>query len=222
MNILYLHQPDANTPLEVTLEFLDKLHKEGKFQELGLSNFPAWQVVLIYHMCRGKGWIVPTVYQGMYNVLTRDVEPELFPALRAHNIRFYAYTPLAGGLLTGRYSSTEDNPKYGRFAKHTVIGKRYNDRFWHASYFQAMKILQQACADAEIPVAEAAFRWLSFHSLLDTTRGDAVILGASSVNHMNFNLQAARNPQPLPQIVVNAANKAWGVCRDDCPLYFRK
>jgi len=222
VNILYLHQPDANTPLEVTLQALDKMHREGLFQELGLSNFAAWQVVLVFHLCREKGWILPTVYQGMYNVLTRDVEPELFPALRAHNIRFYAYNPLAGGLLTGRYSSIEENPKHGRYAKNTVIGKRYTDRFWHASYFEAVKVFQKACNEANISMTEASFRWLSFHSALDTVRGDAVILGASSVNHLKTNMEAARSTQPLPQIVLNAANAAWEICKSDCPRYFRK
>lgn len=58
----------------------------------------------IYYICENRGWVKPTVYQGMYNPVTRAVEAELFPCLRALNISFYAYNPLAGGLLTGRYS----------------------------------------------------------------------------------------------------------------------
>jgi aflatoxin B1 aldehyde reductase len=222
VNILYLHQPDINTPLEVTLGALDKFHKEGLFQELGLSNFAAWQVVLVYHICKEKGWVVPTVYQGMYNVLTRDVEPELFPALRAHNIRFYAYNPLAGGLLTGRYTSLQEIPKYGRFAKNTTLGGRYLDRFWHPSYFEAMKVFQEACTAANISIADASFRWMAYHSMLETSRGDAVIVGASSLGHMNSNMAACASTEPLPQAVVNAADKAWNMCKNDCPRYFRK
>ena len=55
------------------------LTSPGKFEELGLSNYAAWQVVDIYHICKTKGYVLPTVYQGMYNCITREVEPELFP-----------------------------------------------------------------------------------------------------------------------------------------------
>jgi len=222
VNILYLHQPDNNTSLEVTLEAIDKFYKEGLFQEFGLSNFAAWQVVLVFHMCRERGWILPTVYQGMYNILTRDVEPELFPALRAHNIRFYAYNPLAGGLLTGRYNAIENIPKYGRFARNTTIGKRYLERFWVPSYFDAMKQLNDVCKETDISITDVAFRWLAYHSLLDTTRGDAVILGGTSASHMTTNLSSLLNGRPLPQVILNTADKAWELCRSDCPPYFRK
>lgn len=222
VKILYLHQPDSKTPLEETCRVMNKLHQEGKFEEFGLSNFAAWQVVFVYHTCRANGWVLPTVYQGMYNVLTRAVEPELLPALRAHGIRFYAYNPLAGGLLTERYASIEAAPKHGRFAKGTVMGKRYLERFWHPSYFKAVQIFRDACKTAKVPVAEAAFRWLNFHSDLCEQHGDGVILGASSVTQIDGNLHMLSNNEPLPQLVLEAANKAWDVCKADCPSYWRK
>lgn len=63
VDILYLHAPDHNTPIEESLEAMNKLHVEGKFKRLGLSNYSAWQVVKIYHICKANGWILPTVYQ---------------------------------------------------------------------------------------------------------------------------------------------------------------
>src|SRR5690606_26118365 len=104
-DIFYLHFPDHKTPLEETLKACQKLYEEGKFKELGLSNYSSWQVSEIYNMCKNNGWVLPTVYQGMYNVITRDVEKELFPCIRYYNMRFYSYNPLAGGLLTERYDS---------------------------------------------------------------------------------------------------------------------
>lgn len=59
-----------------------QLFVEGKFEALGLSNYSAWQVVDICHLCRENGWVQPTVYQGMYNGVTRSIEVELIPALR--------------------------------------------------------------------------------------------------------------------------------------------
>mmetsp|Transcript_3667 Transcript_3667/g.4897 ORF Transcript_3667/g.4897 Transcript_3667/m.4897 type:complete len:429 (+) Transcript_3667:119-1405(+) len=115
VDLLYLHAPDHSTSIEITLEACHKLFLAGKFRELGLSNYTAWETVHIHHLCKQRGWVQPSVYQGMYNALTRQVEKELFPALRKLNIRFYAYNPLAGGLLTGRHKDINKKPMDGRF-----------------------------------------------------------------------------------------------------------
>ena len=60
---------------------VNELHAAGGFRELGLSNYMAWEVVHAHHLCTARGWCVPSVYQGMYNAITRCVEPELFPAV---------------------------------------------------------------------------------------------------------------------------------------------
>ncbi len=71
---LYLHFPDPATPVESALAACDELYRAGKIKELGLSNFPAWMVADVYHKCRANNWIVPTVYEGIYNALTRGAE----------------------------------------------------------------------------------------------------------------------------------------------------
>lgn len=100
VDILYLHAPDYKTSIVETLKACDKAHKAGKFKELGLSNYAAWQVAEVVHLCRQNNWIQPTVYQGMYSLITRQIEFELFPCLKHFNIRFYAYSPLGGGILS--------------------------------------------------------------------------------------------------------------------------
>lgn len=67
LDILYLHAPDPAVPIEQTLEACDALHRKGKFKELGLANFAAWQVVNAFHICASRGWVRPTVYQGAYS-----------------------------------------------------------------------------------------------------------------------------------------------------------
>ena len=114
VKLFYLHAPDTATPLVDTLTGVKKLHEEGKFEELGLSNYPAWEVAHVYHLCDKMGMVKPTVYQGMYNGITRQVEMELFPCLRRLGMRFLAYNPLAGGLLTGKHRFDAD-PDQGRF-----------------------------------------------------------------------------------------------------------
>jgi aflatoxin B1 aldehyde reductase len=132
INVLYLHAPDKCTPIEETLQAVQKLYELGRFKELGLSNYPAWEVVYIHSYCQQRGWVLPTVYQGMYNPLTREVERELFPALEKLNIRFYAFNPLCGGLLTGKhkYESLEESTGT-RFDKKSSYENRYTARYWN-------------------------------------------------------------------------------------------
>lgn len=82
VDIFYLHAPDRKTPFEETLKAADELFKEGKFVQLGLSNFAAWEVAEIWNIAHERGLVKPTIYQAMYNAITRDIERELVPALR--------------------------------------------------------------------------------------------------------------------------------------------
>jgi len=219
IDIFYLHAPDHDTPLEDTLRGVNDLFVEGKFKHFGLSNFSAWQVVQIYYLCKANGYVLPTVYQGMYNCITRNVEDELFPALRSCGIRFYCYNPLAGGILTGRYKF-EDNPEGGRFSSKTVWGQRYRERFWTKAQFDALEILQKVCEENGCTATEASLRWLMHHSQLSGEREDGLILGGSTFSHMEENLKSALRG-PLPETVVAALEEAWQCSKASCPRYFR-
>ena len=106
--ILYLHCPDRATPFAETLEAVDRLHKAGKFVRLGLSNFTAAEVAEVVMTCKYKGWVRPTVYQAMYNAITRGIEAELVPACRRYGIDIVIYNPIAGGLFRYVISDSED------------------------------------------------------------------------------------------------------------------
>lgn len=214
-DVFYLHFPDPNTPVESVLSACGELYREGKFKELGLSNFPAWMVADVWHLCKENGWPLPTVYEGIYNALTRGAEAELNRGLDHYGLRFYAYNPLAGGLLSGRYGAFEDVPDDGRFTHRP----NYQKRYWKKSFFEAVDLLKEACAGEEITLVEAVFRWLLYHSMLNGDRGDAVILGASKLSHLTQNLEAAEKG-PLPQGLQDAFEAAWQHCRADSPAYF--
>jgi aflatoxin B1 aldehyde reductase len=215
VDLLYLHAPDPKTRIEVTLEACEKLFKEGKFRELGLSNYASWQVADIWHLCKQNGWMIPSVYQGRYNAITRDVEGELLPAARNFGIRFYAYNPLAGGLLTGRYSQISNVPQEGRFA----LKSAYLERFWKQSYFDAIAIIQDASGQAELSMIQTALRWLLRHSFLKGPIGDGVIIAASNLKQWESNLNSLSGE--LPMKVLEAIDLAWGKARQDCPSYSR-
>nr|XP_051713993.1 aflatoxin B1 aldehyde reductase member 3 isoform X3 [Oryctolagus cuniculus] len=175
VDLFYLHLPDHTTPVEETLRACHQLHQEGKFVELGLSNYAAWQVAEICTLCRSHGWIQPTVYQGMYNATTRQVEKELFPCLRHFGMRFYAYNPLAGGLLTGRYKYEDQDAEIkpvGRF-----FGNKWaeinRNRYWKEEHFKGIalveKALQAAYGSSAPSMTSAALRWMYHHSQLQVS-----------------------------------------------------
>jgi aflatoxin B1 aldehyde reductase len=73
VDIFYLHAPDRSVPFAETLEELDKLHKEGKFVELGLSNYTAFEVAEIVTLAAERGWVRPTIYQAVYNAISKYI-----------------------------------------------------------------------------------------------------------------------------------------------------
>ena len=215
VDTVYLHFPDPATPVENVLEAMADLHDQGKFTELGLSNFPAWMVTDAWHLCKDHGWVLPTVYEGIYNPLTRKAEVELNACLNHFGMRFYAYNPLAGGLLTGRYARFEDAPTDGRFTHRP----NYQGRYWKKSYFDAVDVIRTAAEKAGITTIEAAYRWLAYHSMLDDARGDAIIIGASKLNHLLDNMETLKKG-PLPEEVLEAFREAWALTKGDSPEYF--
>ncbi|XP_065054632.1 aflatoxin B1 aldehyde reductase member 2-like [Rhopilema esculentum] len=225
VDIFYLHWPDHKLPVEDTLKAVNQLYQEGKFKEFGLSNFKSWEVVNVYHICKANGWVLPTVYQGMYNALTRHVEGELFPALRKFGLRFYAYNPLAGGLLSGKYQfqDIEEKKPPGRFFG--LGGKwaeSYRKRYWKKDYFDGIEmirsVLDNQYGEGKVSVAEAALRWMKHHSLL--IPDDGIIIGGSKMEHLQSNLKAVEQG-PLHEDVVEAFDAAWKNVQGNCPTYYR-
>jgi aflatoxin B1 aldehyde reductase len=93
---MFIHAPDRTTPFAETMEAVDKEYRAGKFEEFGLSNFNATEVEECVEICRKNGYVVPTVYQGQYNAITRGAEKSLFPVLRKHGMRFHAFRYVEG------------------------------------------------------------------------------------------------------------------------------
>lgn len=215
VDMLYFHFPDKKTPISEALETSAELYEQGKIRELGLSNFPSWLVADIWHLCKKYGCPQPTVYQGMYNALCRNVEDELFPALRNFGMRFYAFNPLAGGLLTGKHLSFEEEPSSGRFSRL----QSYRKRYWKKSYFEAVNLIKARCLDEGISPTEAAFRWLNHHSLLNEEKRDGIIIGASKQEQLEQNINSLKKDL-LPESILNAYNDAWIEAKKDSPMYF--
>jgi aflatoxin B1 aldehyde reductase len=216
IDLLYLHSPDLETSVVQTLECCFELYQQGKFRDFGLSNYSSWQVAEVVEICRREGWMKPTVYQGMYNALTRDVERELFPCLRNYGLSFNAYNPLAGGLLTGKYKSLDDFPDSGRFSEN----KGYQGRYWKRDYFEVLQKLGEACKEQGLTPTQAAMSWLVNHSLLDSEQGDGIILGVTKVEHLKANMTACKYP-PIDQEILDILDQGWEIIKPNCFKYFR-
>ncbi|KAJ7464740.1 NADP-dependent oxidoreductase domain-containing protein [Mycena galericulata] len=207
--MLYLHGPDRSVPFEDTLREVNKIHTEGVFERFGLSNFQSWEVAQICEICMRNGWVVPTVYQGLYHAQHRLVEAELIPCLRAYGISFYVYNPLAGGFLTSRYTHDQaPSSDGGRFDPGSKLGQLQRAHYWKEPNFKALDLLRPVIAPHGITESDAALRWLAHHSVLKKEFGDAVIVGASSTAHLEENLEAL-DKGPLPADVVATLDAGW-------------
>ncbi|EMC97999.1 hypothetical protein BAUCODRAFT_410420 [Baudoinia panamericana UAMH 10762] len=220
VDMWYLHGPDRTTPYDITLKAVNDLYKEGHFKRFGISNYMAWEVAQMCELCIANGWKKPDVYQGVYNALHRSVEPELFPCLRHYGIAFYAYNPLAGGYLTSRYHREDKEHEEGsRFDPNRWQGKMYRTRYWNDQYFDALDILRPVAKKHGLTEAECALRWMNHHCLLSREKGDAIIIGASSVKHMEENMVDLEKG-PLPEEVIQALDKGWEGCKGISIRYY--
>jgi aflatoxin B1 aldehyde reductase len=220
IDMFYLHGPDRRNSFEDTLREVNALCKEGYFKRFGLSNYMSWEVARICEICERNGWIKPTVYQGIYHALQRRVEDELMPCLRYYGIALYAFQPLAGGFLTGRYTRNQEAFEDGsRFDPKIMQGNLHRGRYWNDLYFDALDMIKAAADKHKLTMGEVALRWLEHHSSLSSEKGDAIIVGASSVKHLEENL-ADVEKGPLPQDVIDSLDEAWLKAKAVAPKYW--
>lgn len=221
VRVLYLHAPDRSVPFKDTVHEVNELYKQGKFDIFGLSNYAAWEVAEIVGICKANGYVLPKIYQAMYNAVTREIEAELVPCCRKYGLRLVIYNPLAGGLLAGKVSSVVDQaPEGGRFDPSSSMGKMYRARYLRQGYFDALELLKGVAVKHDLRLTEIAMRWCQHHSIL--SEGDGVILGASSAAQLEQNC-ADSEKGPLPQEVVDALDEACRIVRaqGSTPPYWR-
>lgn len=214
VDVLYLHAPDAATPLEETLAAVDEVYRSGFFKRFGVSNFRAADVEAIVALCEQHGWVRPSVYQGNYSAVARRQESLLFPTLRKLGIAFYAYSPVAGGFLTKTRAQLEAGS--GRFqAGASAVSAQYIGMFLKPSYLNALDEWGRVAEAEGVSRAGLAYRWVKFHSGLK--EGDGVIIGASSIAQLEETL-AALEQGPLSEVAVEKIEKIWTLVEPDAPL----
>ena len=117
IDVFYLHREDDTTPLEETLMAVGDLVRQGKILHFGVSNFRAWRIARVVEICRAMGIAPPIVCQPPYNAMSRQIETELLPCCDHYGVGVVAYSPLARGVLSGKYAPGEKPPEGSRAAR---------------------------------------------------------------------------------------------------------
>ena len=114
VDVYYLHRDIEATPLEETVRAMDDLVRAGKIRHFGVSNFRGWRIAEVMHACREANVAPPVVCQPYYNAMNRQPENEVLPACAHHGIGVVPYSPLARGVLTGKYKPGATPPEGSR------------------------------------------------------------------------------------------------------------
>ena len=157
----------------------------------------------------------------MYNAITRSIEAELIPACRRYGLSIVVYNPVAGGLFSGKYK-TSDVPTTGRFSDaEGSRGGMYRKRYFKDATFDALKIIEPVVEKHGLTLLETAFRWMTHHSELNIKDGgdDGIIIGVSSEAQLEGNLKDVEKG-PLPDEVVKALDEAWLVAKATTTNYW--
>jgi aryl-alcohol dehydrogenase-like predicted oxidoreductase len=181
IDLYYIHRWDEFTPLEETLRTLDDLIRAGKIRYVGVSAFAAWQLAQASLLSEVRGWTPIAVIQSEYNLLERDLERDVLPCCRDHNVGLVPYRPLAGGFLTGKYRRDEPPPEGSRGAVSDSLDKYMTD-----AYFDRIERLEAWAAERDRGLNELAQAWLIAQPLVCS-----VISGATKLEHVLGNVQAA-------------------------------
>lgn len=181
IDLYYVHWWDENTPIEETLRALDDLIGSGKIRYIGASNFASWQLAHANLLAEVRGWTPFVVLQNHYNMLAREVELEVLPYCRAHNVGFVPYYPLAGGVLTGKYRQGQPMPPGCRGEFDTYVQECLNTD----NYDKVEKLIPWA-QERDHGMNELALAWL-----LAQPAVCSVISGATQVGHVQANAKTA-------------------------------
>ena len=151
-DIFFLHRFDDEVPLEQSFAELAALKEQGKFYHLGVSNFAAWQIMKAQGIANLYGYPAIEILQPMYNLVKRQAEVEILPMAAAEELAVISYSPLGGGLLTGKYRG--GITAEGRFSWDQKYATRYGQDWMHQAANQLFEIaVELGTAPATLAVA---------------------------------------------------------------------
>lgn len=180
LDFYFVHCFDPSTSMEETLRALDDLQAQGKILYPAVSNWAAWQISKALGISAKEQLARFELVQPMYNLVKRQSEVEILPLAQAEQMGVITYSPLGGGLLTGKYG-VDKKPAAGRLIEHEMYTKRYGDQ----SNFVVAERFSDYARDKGVHPATLAVSWVMSHPGVT-----APIIGARNVEQLEFSLSA--------------------------------
>jgi aryl-alcohol dehydrogenase-like predicted oxidoreductase len=182
IDLYQLHGFDPLTPFEESLSALDDLVRSGRVRYIGLCNLSAWQIMKALGISQRLGFSKFVSVQAYYTIAGRDLEREVVPLLQDQNLGLMVWSPLAGGLLSGKFSGADDKGPAG--ARRGSFDFPLIDK---ARAFSCVDVMRPMAARRQVSVAQIALAWILAKSFVTT-----VIIGAKSMDQLRDNVASTR------------------------------
>lgn len=179
IDLYQLHIVDALTPLEESLRALEDLVRSGKVRYIGCCNYPAWQIMKALAISDAHGWVRYAAVQAHYSLAERGLEREIVPLLRDQGLGLLVWSPLSGGLLSGKFTRDGNDPKGARRTTFDFPPVDVDRAY------AVLDVLREIAAGHDATVAQVALAWLLHQEIVTS-----VILGARRVEQLEDNLQS--------------------------------
>ncbi|WP_216827456.1 aldo/keto reductase [Alkalihalobacterium elongatum] len=180
LDFYFVHKFDDDTPMEETLRALDDLQAQGKILYPAVSNWAAWQIAKALGISAKERLARFELIQPMYNLVKRQSEVEILPLAQSEQLGVITYSPLGGGLLTGKYG-VNSKPQEGRLVEQEMYTKRYSDQM----NFEVAERFTAYANKHGVHPATLAVSWVMAHPAVT-----APIIGARNVEQLEYSLAA--------------------------------
>jgi aryl-alcohol dehydrogenase-like predicted oxidoreductase len=181
VDVYFFHRFDPNTPIEESLRAVDDLVHQGEILYPAVSNWAAWQITKALGISAREGLARFECIQPMYNLAKRQAEVEILPLAQAEQMGVTPYSPLGGGLLTGKYGVGQ-RPERGRLVENEMYMKRYGLE----QYYETAERFTAHAQERGLQPATLAVAWVMSHPGVT-----APIIGARNVEQLEASLAAA-------------------------------
>jgi aryl-alcohol dehydrogenase-like predicted oxidoreductase len=182
VDLYYIHHVDKQTPLEEMLRALEDLVRVGKVRYIACSNYQAWRLSEAMWISDSNGWSRFECYQPQYSLVVRDIEQEIVPLCGLKGLGVVAWSPLAGGFLSGKYKPGERTHDGARSSE----GWAYPQRYFASNADDTLQAVLDVSEELRRSPAQVALRWVLEQEVMTS-----VIVGARTEGHLRDNLGAA-------------------------------
>lgn len=180
IDVYYTHAPDEDTPIEETLRALDDMVRSGRVRYAACSNFRAWRLMEALWTSDRQNLTRFACVQPLYNLVNRDIEVELLPVCQEYGIGVVSYSPLARGILTGKYAPGQQPGADTRAGR---ADPRMLQAEWRDASLQVAQQLSDHCASKGVQTSQFALAWCLANPIISS-----IILGPRTMSQFDDNL----------------------------------